>query len=49
LQLLLRVRSPSLQILTSITEGLKSQTSCNEYNITSVTWGVARPLFFLTK
>ena len=47
LQLLLRVRSPSLQILTSITEELKSQTSCNQYNITSVNLrGRKTPLFF---
>jgi len=48
LQLLLRVRSPSLQILTSITEELKLQTSCNQYDISVKLRGVARPLFFLT-
>ena len=47
LQFLLRVRSLSLQILTSITEELKSQTSCNQYNITSVNLrGRKTPLFF---
>ena len=43
---LLRVRSPSLQILTSITEELKSQTSCNQYNITSVNWRGRKTLLF---
>ena len=43
---LLRVRSLSLQILTSITEELKSQTSCNQYNITSVNWRGRKTLFF---
>ena len=44
---LLRVRSPLLQILTSITEELKSQTSCNQYNIISVNLrGRKTPFFF---
>ena len=46
LLLLLRVRYPSLQILTSITEELNSQTSCNQYNIICKTRGVLRPLKF---
>ena len=43
------VRSLSLQILTSITEELKSQTSCNQYNITSVNWRGRKTPLFLTK
>ena len=48
-RILLRVRSLSLQILTSITEELKLQTSCNQYNITSVNLrGLLTPLFLLS-